>query len=85
LIDSLPASVGGLPDKTPERPATPPAYPAVHDLPPARADVPLSEAEKKKLREDLAATRERAARQGGKSDVITVTGSTQSAGAARNP
>jgi hypothetical protein len=67
-------------------------------MPPARSDTILSEAEKKKLKEELAATRERAARQAGKPaatatsskqaakpDAATVTGSTQAAGTDRNP
>ena len=60
LIDSMPASVGGLPEAVPERPATPVAYPAVHDRPPAREDAPLTEQEKKRLQEELIAARARA-------------------------
>jgi hypothetical protein len=81
----------------PERPAVQPDYPAVHDLPPPRADTTLSDAEKKSLKDELIASRERAALRGGvkkadtgkaaaakKSDSPD-SGSTQSAGAARNP
>jgi hypothetical protein len=81
LIDGLPPAVGGLPEGTPERPATPASYPPVHDRPPAREDTPLSEAEKKRLQEELIATRERAARQAASKEA---TGSTPS-GNARNP
>jgi hypothetical protein len=82
VIDAMPSSVGGLPEHTPERPATPPAYPAVHDMPPGRSDVTLTDAEKKRLREELAATRERAARQAANPDG---TGATPASGNARNP
>src|SRR6516225_10967313 len=58
--DSLPPSLGGLPQNIPERPAVQPAYPAVHDMPPPRGDTTLSEAEKKNLKDDLIASRERA-------------------------
>ena len=84
LIDSLPSSVGGLPEGAPERPAVQPAYPAVHDMPPARAEGTLSEDEKKKLKEDLIASRERAARRATNRDT-SATGSTPASGAARNP
>src|SRR5438128_3853678 len=83
MVDSMPASIGGLPEGAPERPAVPPAYPAVHDMPPPRADSVLSEAEKKKLREDLAATRERAARRAAEPDATAATGGTQAGGTAR--
>ena len=79
IIDAMPASVGGLPEGTPERPATPTPYPAVHSMPPSRTDTPLSEAEKKRLREELIATRERNARE------ATTTGAIAPAGSARNP
>ena len=68
--DQMPAAVGGLPEGVPQRPETPPAYPAVHDMPPARSSTVLTAAEQKKLEDDLAAARARAA---------TATGS------ARNP
>ena len=83
LVDSLPASVGGLPEGAPERPATPPAFPAVHDMPPARSDAPLSEAQKKRLQDELIATRERTARQAGSAG--STTGGTQPSGSGRNP
>src|SRR5947209_6167802 len=37
LADSVPAVVGGLPEKIPPRLETPPEFPAVHDRPTARA------------------------------------------------
>jgi hypothetical protein len=80
LIDNLPASVGGLPQGTPERPATPTQYPAVHDMPPARRDAPLSEAEKKRLKDELIKSRERAARQ-----ATSKESSTNTSGQDRNP
>ena len=58
LFSELPAGVGGLPAGTPERPSTPaPAYPAVHDMPPPRNDVVLTDAEQKKIQNDLNAAR----------------------------
>jgi hypothetical protein len=64
LADSVPAIVGGLPEKIPARSETPPEFPAVHDQPPARAQGLLNEAERKKLKDDLAASRDRATRLG---------------------
>ncbi len=61
IADNMPAAVGGLPDTAPQRPATPPAYPAVHDMPPKRSGTVLSGAEQKKLEDELAAARARAA------------------------
>ena len=70
--ESLPASLGGLPESVPKRSAEPAAYPAVHDMPPTRAAAPMTEAERKRLREELTAERERAAKQGGVSTTGTV-------------
>ena len=70
--ESLPTAMGGLPDSVPKRSAEPAAYPAVHDMPPTRAAAPMTEDEKKRLREELAAERERAAKQGGVSTTGTV-------------
>jgi hypothetical protein len=64
LADSVPAAVGGLPDKVPPRSETPPEFPAVHDRPAPRADGLLGEAERKKLKDELNASRDRAARLG---------------------
>lgn len=64
LADSVPAMVGGLPEKIPARSETPPEFPAVHDRPTPRADGLLNEAERKKLKDDLAASRDRATRLG---------------------
>jgi hypothetical protein len=58
----IPTSMGGLPEGTPERPATPPAYPAVHDMPPPRNSVVLTEEEKKRVEAELAVVRAEQAR-----------------------
>jgi hypothetical protein len=63
--DHIPAAAGGLPEATPQRPATPPPYPAVHDLPPPRSSTVLTDAELKKLEEDLVAARKRTANPAG--------------------
>jgi len=59
--DNMPAAAGGLPESTPQRPATPAAYPAVHDMPPPRGTAVLTDEEQKKLEDDLVAARNRAA------------------------
>jgi len=59
VVDHIPTAIGGLPEGAPERPATPAAYPAVHDIPANRGPTVLSEAEKKRLRDELAASRDR--------------------------
>jgi hypothetical protein len=64
LADSLPAVVGGLPERVPPRSETPPEFPAVHDRPAARAEGLLNEAERKKLKDDLTASRDRTTRLG---------------------
>jgi len=59
LGDTIPASLGGLPAGTPERPANPPPYPAVHDMPPARP-LPILDAEQQtKLEKELTSVRDR--------------------------
>jgi hypothetical protein len=70
LGDHMPAAAGGLPEGTPQRPTTPAPYPAVHDTPPPRSSSVLTDAEQKKLEDDLVAARKRTA---------------NPAGAARNP
>lgn len=80
LIDNVPPAVGGLPQGTPERPATPTQFPAVHDMPPARREAPLTEAEKQRLKDELIKSRNRAAKQATGAES---TGSTS--GGARNP
>src|SRR5215510_4224801 len=60
IADSVPPVVGGLPEHTPARPATAPEFPAVGDRPQARTEGLLSEEERKKLRDDLTASRDRA-------------------------
>src|SRR5262249_25585541 len=62
-----PTAVGGLPARTPQRPATSGAYRAVHDMPPPRATTVLTDAETKKLESDLIAARNRAAEAAAKS------------------
>jgi hypothetical protein len=64
LADSVPAVVGGLPERIPPRLETPPEFPAVHDRPAARAEGLLSEDERKKLKDELNASRDRATRLG---------------------
>jgi hypothetical protein len=64
LADSVPAAVGGLPEKIPPRSETPPEFPAVHDRPAARAEGLLNEDERKKLKDELNASRDRATRLG---------------------
>jgi len=59
IADSVPVVAGGLPEHTPARPATPAEFPAVHDRPEPRAQGLLTEDERKKLKDDLTATRER--------------------------
>jgi hypothetical protein len=82
IVDHIPAAIGGLPDGTPERPATPVAYPAVHDIPTNRGPTVLSEAEKKRLRDELAASRDRNVRDATSSpETIDIA---PPAGAARN-
>jgi len=68
IADSVPPAVGGLPESVPARPANPGEFPAVHDRPPARADAPLNEAERKKLKDDLIAARDRTTRLAPKSE-----------------
>jgi hypothetical protein len=60
IADNLPAAAGGLPEDVPARPETPPLFPAVHSQPPTRANATLTEAERKRLKEELTAARNRA-------------------------
>src|SRR5215467_1402942 len=60
IADSVPVAVGGLPEHTPPRPATQAEFPAVHERPEPRAEGLLSEDERKKLKDELTATRDRA-------------------------
>jgi hypothetical protein len=73
VVDNVPPALGGLPEGTPERSATPTPYPSVHDMPPARKDAAMTEAEAKRLRDDLKLTRNK------------VAPPPEAAGAARNP
>jgi hypothetical protein len=61
VADHLPTALGGLPEGSPQRPATSSAYPAVHDMPPPRPTTVLTDAEQTKLEGDLVAARNRAA------------------------
>jgi hypothetical protein len=61
VADHTPTAMGGLPEGAPARPSSPPAYPAVNDVPPPRSSAVLSSAEQKKLEDELAEARKRAA------------------------
>ncbi|MBO0757495.1 MAG: hypothetical protein J2P54_16715 [Bradyrhizobiaceae bacterium] len=58
LLSEAPASLGGLPAGTPERPSTQAVYPAVHDMPPPRDSTVLTDAEQKKIQNALNAARD---------------------------
>jgi hypothetical protein len=67
----LPIICRGLPEGAPDRPTKQSNFPAVHDLPPPRASTVLTDAEQKKLEDDLIAARTRtgtAARAGTRDD-----------------
>jgi hypothetical protein len=57
--DHMPNALGGLPEGAPQRSTKPSAYPAVHDMPPPRGSTVLTDAEQKKLEDDLIAARTR--------------------------
>ena len=57
--DHMPSALGGLPEGAPQRTTKPSAYPAVHDMPPPRGSTVLTDAEQKKLEDDLIAARTR--------------------------
>ena len=57
--DHMPNALGGLPEGAPQRVTKPSAYPAVHDMPPPRGSTVLTDAEQKKLEDDLIAARTR--------------------------
>jgi len=57
--DHMPTALGGLPERAPQRATKPSAYPAVHDMPPPRGSTVLTDAEQKKLEDDLIAARTR--------------------------
>jgi hypothetical protein len=58
--DTLPNSLGGLPQGAPARPNLGNRqYPAVHDMPPPRATDPLNETDQVKLEKELQAARDR--------------------------
>ena len=71
IADHLSTAVGGLPEDGPDRPTKQSNFPAVHDLPPPRASTVLTDAEQKKLEDDLIVARTRtgaAARVGTRDD-----------------
>ena len=61
IADHLPTAAGGLLEGGPDRPTKQSNFPAVHDLPPPRASTVLTDAEQKKLEDDLIAARNRTA------------------------
>jgi hypothetical protein len=84
VVDNIPHAMGGLPEGTPQRSATPTAFPSVHEMPPARQDTALSEAESKRLREDLKNTRNKIAPTEA-TGTTPAAGTADNAGTARNP
>jgi len=84
VADTMPTAIGGLPETTPQRPATPAAFPAVHALPPKREDTILSYEEQKKLEDDLIAARNRATGAAGVKPAATA-GAKPSAAAGAKP
>jgi hypothetical protein len=58
--DTLPQSMGGLPEGAPARPnVTNRQFPAIHDMPAPRSTQPMSEEEQVKMEKDLQAIRDR--------------------------
>ena len=57
-LSSLPKELGGMPEGTPERPATQLSYPAVHDMPPPREAAVLTPEQIKAAKSELTAVRE---------------------------
>ena len=57
LGDTLPNSMGGLPEGAPARPNTTRQFPAVHDMPAQRPTTPLTAEDQLKLEKDLQAAR----------------------------
>ena len=53
LGDTLPNSMGGLPEGAPARPNTTRQFPAVHDMPAPRSTTPMSDEDQLKLEKDL--------------------------------
>ncbi len=81
IADHLPTAASGLLEGVPDRPTKQTNFPAVHDLPPPRASTVLTDAEQKKLEDDLIAARTRtgAAARAGTRDIAP------SSGASINP
>lgn len=82
-VEQLPSKLGGLPEATPARSATPVAFPSVNNVPPKREEAVLTEVQRKKLRDDLIAQRERRARD--TTTDINADGTGSTAARARNP
>jgi hypothetical protein len=61
--ESLPKSLGGLPEDAPARPASAGHFPAVHDIPPPRADRTLTPDQQTALESELKALRDRQSRE----------------------
>ena len=57
LGDTLPNSMGGLPEGAPARPTTTRQFPAVHDMPAQRPTTPMSAEDQLKLEKDLQTAR----------------------------
>jgi hypothetical protein len=57
--ESMPESMGGLPENAPAAPKDPYQYPAVHDMPPARSDTPMNNDQLLKAEQDLQGARDR--------------------------
>jgi len=66
--ESLPKSLGGLPEGAPARPTSAGHFPAVHDIPPPRADKPLTVDQQIDLEDELKALRDRQSREVQQSD-----------------
>jgi hypothetical protein len=58
LGDTLPNSMGGLPQGAPARPKSTATYPAVHDMPAPRETSPMSAEDQVKMEKDLQAARD---------------------------
>ena len=57
LGDTLPNSMGGLPEGAPARPNTTRQFPLVHDMPAPRSTTPMNDEDQLKLEKDLQAAR----------------------------
>jgi hypothetical protein len=59
LGDTLPNSMGGLPEGAPARSGTTGKFPLVHDMPAPRSTTPMNDEDQLKLEKDLQAARDR--------------------------